>query len=119
MVKLHTYLNRFKHSLTLEAASRRSPVGCFDGLSYSFYAVMTAPSSQADLDPQWAAQSNLTRFLALTGVFHILALISVGLRLYARICLLKTPGRDDYVIVLAVVSTRPLLAITDLQCSLQ
>lgn len=119
MVKLHTYLNRFKHSLTLEAASRRSPVGCFDGLSYSFYAVMTAPSSQADLDPQWAAQSNLTRFLALTGVFHILALISVGLRLYARIGLLKTPGRDDYVIVLAVVSTCPLLAITDLQRSLQ
>lgn len=119
MVKLHTYLNRFKHSLTLKAASRRSPVGCFDGLSYSFYAVMTAPSSQADLDPQWAAQSNLTRFLALTGVFHILALISVGLRLYARIGLLKTPGRDDYVIVLAAVSTYPLLKITDLQCSLQ
>lgn len=75
---------------------------------------MTAPSSQADLDPQWAAQSNLTRFLALTGVFHILALISVGLRLYARIGLLKTPGRDDLVISPAAVSTCPLLAITDL-----
>jgi hypothetical protein len=80
---------------------------------------MGPPSAQADLDPQWAAQSNLTRFLALTGIFHILALISVGLRLYARIGLLKTPGRDDFVIVLAAVSTSSLLATTNLQCLLQ
>ena len=55
------------------------------------------------MDPKWAAESNLTRLLALTGVFHFLALISVGLRLYVRMGLLRSLGRDDAVIVLAAV----------------
>jgi hypothetical protein len=71
---------------------------------------MASPSPQADLDPEWAAQSNLLRFLVLTGIFNILALISVVLRLYARIGILRTPGRDDFVIVLAAVSAYALLS---------
>ncbi|KNG51770.1 integral membrane protein [Stemphylium lycopersici] len=56
------------------------------------------------MDPKWAAESNLTRLLALTGVFHFLALTSVGLRLYVRIGLLQSLGRDDVVIVLAALA---------------
>ena len=63
----------------------------------------TSPSAESAVDPKWAAESNLTRLLALTGVFHFLALISVGLRLYVRIGLLRSLGRDDVVIVLAAV----------------
>lgn len=61
------------------------------------------------MDPKWAAESNLTRLLALTGVFHFLALTSVGLRLYVRIGLLQSLGRDDVVIVLAAVRTSPII----------
>ncbi|KAF1937116.1 hypothetical protein EJ02DRAFT_458977 [Clathrospora elynae] len=64
---------------------------------------MSFPSAQPALDPQWAAQSNLPRILAVTGVIHILALISVGLRLYCRIGLLRSPGKDDVVIVAAAL----------------
>jgi hypothetical protein len=71
---------------------------------------MPPPSVQTNLDSKWAAESNLTRFLALTGIFHLLALISVGLRLYARIGLVKTSGRDDFVVLLAVVSALRLFA---------
>ncbi|KAF2825008.1 hypothetical protein CC86DRAFT_468265 [Ophiobolus disseminans] len=53
------------------------------------------------VDPQWAAQNNLPRILALTGIVHLLALSSVGLRLYVRIHLLRTPGKDDAVIGMA------------------
>jgi len=65
---------------------------------------MVSPSAQPDLDPSWVAESNLPRILAVTGIFNLLALISVGLRLYARIGLLRTPGRDDFMMVLAAVS---------------
>ncbi|RMZ67700.1 integral membrane [Pyrenophora seminiperda CCB06] len=64
---------------------------------------MASSSAQPSLDPNWVAESNLPRILAITGVFNILALISVGLRLYARIGLLRTPGRDDCMMVLAVL----------------
>jgi hypothetical protein len=57
------------------------------------------------MNPQWAAESNLARILATTGIIHMLALISVGLRLYARIGLLRTPGRDDAAVVVASVSS--------------
>ena len=52
---------------------------------------------------QWAAESNLTRILAVTGTIHALALLCVGLRVYARVNLLRSPGRDDAAIVVASV----------------
>jgi hypothetical protein len=67
------------------------------------------------MDPQWAAESNLARILSLTGIIHLLALISLGLRLWARIGLLRTPGRDDVAVVAAAVSllsTFELLSLT-------
>lgn len=66
---------------------------------------MVSPSGIPVLDPTWAAKSNLARILAITGAIHLLALISVALRLYARIGILRSPGRDDVVIVLSAVST--------------
>jgi hypothetical protein len=52
---------------------------------------------------QWAAESNFTRILAVTGTIHALALLYVGLRVYARVSLLRSPGRDDATIVVASV----------------
>jgi hypothetical protein len=66
---------------------------------------MTSASGEPVSDPAWAAESNLARILAITGAIHLLALISVGLRLYARMGILRSPGRDDVIIVLSVVST--------------
>ena len=70
---------------------------------------MPSPSVQLATDPQWAAESNLVRILAVTGVFHFFALTSVGLRLYVRIGLLRSPGRDDVAMVLAVVCMPPIV----------
>jgi hypothetical protein len=56
------------------------------------------------MDPHWVAENNLPRILALSGIIHILALISVGLRLYARMSVLRSPGPDDAVVVAASVS---------------
>lgn len=55
------------------------------------------------MDAQRAAESNLTRLLAATGIIHALALLCVGLRVYARVSLLRSPGRDDAAIVVAAV----------------
>jgi hypothetical protein len=56
------------------------------------------------MDEQWAKESNLTRILGWTGAVHALALICVCLRMYARLRILRTPGRDDAAIVVASVS---------------
>lgn len=72
---------------------------------------MPSPPVQPITDPQWAAESNLARILALTGIFHFLAQTSVGLRLYVRIGLLRSPGKDDVAIVLAVVRISSTLTI--------
>ncbi|USP79006.1 hypothetical protein yc1106_06280 [Curvularia clavata] len=63
----------------------------------------TTPAGQPTVDPKWAAENNLTRVLVLTGIFHISALISVGLRLFVRLGLLRSLGKDDVVIVLAAL----------------
>ncbi|EOA87874.1 uncharacterized protein SETTUDRAFT_27812 [Exserohilum turcica Et28A] len=63
-----------------------------------------AESAATAVDPKWAAENNLTRILALTGAFHIAALTSVGLRLYVRVGLLRSLGRDDVAMVLAALA---------------
>lgn len=55
------------------------------------------------MDEQWARESNRTKILGWTGAVHSLALICVGLRMYARLRILRTPGRDDAAIVVASV----------------
>ncbi|TQN65804.1 hypothetical protein CSHISOI_09875 [Colletotrichum shisoi] len=54
-------------------------------------------------DPAWAAESNTARILAVVTVFHALALISVGLRVYARVWVIRAAGWDDLMIILSAV----------------
>ncbi|EUC29315.1 hypothetical protein COCCADRAFT_106862 [Bipolaris zeicola 26-R-13] len=65
---------------------------------------MSSTSVGPPVDPKWAAENNLPRLLALTGVFHIAALISVGLRIFVRVGLLRSLGKDDIAIVLAALA---------------
>ena len=93
-------------------AELRSSISCLSRLhirhscnnSLFLHVVMASPSVQPMLDPNWVAETNLARSLAVTGIFNILALTSVSIHLYARIGLLRTPGRDDFMMVLAIVS---------------
>ncbi|WQF78849.1 hypothetical protein CDEST_03863 [Colletotrichum destructivum] len=55
------------------------------------------------IDPAWAAESNTARILAVVTVFHVLALISVGLRVYARVWVIRAAGWDDLMIILSAV----------------
>ncbi|KAK6849070.1 hypothetical protein PG995_012903 [Apiospora arundinis] len=61
------------------------------------------PVDVSKLDPAFVAESNAAMILAITGVFHFLALIVVALRLYTRSCMIRAIGKDDWVMLLAVV----------------
>lgn len=50
-----------------------------------------------------AAESNLPFILGITIACHVLALISVALRIYVRTFIVKVLGMDDYTIILAMV----------------
>ena len=65
---------------------------------------MSTTDVDAPIDPAWAAESNAPRIIAITTVFHVLALISVGLRLYVRLGMVKAAGRDDWTMVASAVS---------------
>ncbi|TEA21671.1 hypothetical protein C8034_v004592 [Colletotrichum sidae] len=54
-------------------------------------------------DPEYEAESNTARIIAVVTIFHALALASVGMRLYARIRVIKTPGWDDWVMILTAL----------------
>ncbi|TQN73581.1 hypothetical protein CSHISOI_01878, partial [Colletotrichum shisoi] len=55
------------------------------------------------LDPEWAAESNTARILAVVTTFHVLALSFVGLRVYAKVRVLRAPGLDDLMILLSAL----------------
>ena len=64
------------------------------------------PGSQGppvDIDPEYAAESNTARIIAVVTIFHVLALTSLGARLWARIGVVRSPGWDDWVMILAAV----------------
>ncbi|KAI0134226.1 hypothetical protein BJ170DRAFT_690509 [Xylariales sp. AK1849] len=56
-------------------------------------------------DPAYVAESNTTRIIAVVTVFHVLALVSIGLRMYARIYVIRAPGWDDAVMGLCALCT--------------
>ncbi|KAK7898083.1 hypothetical protein LTR67_004715 [Exophiala xenobiotica] len=58
---------------------------------------------QTTATPQYKHQSNASNLLAIHGTFCGLAILSVLLRLYVRIFMLKSIGIDDYIIVAAAV----------------
>ncbi len=68
-------------------------------------APVTEPSGQPVMDPKWAAETNLPRILAISAIVHIITAVIVGLRLYARVFLLRKPAVDDILIVGAYVSS--------------
>lgn len=58
-------------------------------------------------DPERARESNVGQILGTVTVFHFLALTSVGLRLYVRLGLVKSAGRDDWTMLAAAVRLFP------------
>ncbi|KPM34582.1 hypothetical protein AK830_g11994 [Neonectria ditissima] len=64
---------------------------------------MSTTDVDAPIDPAWAAESNVPRIISVTTVFHVLALTSVGLRLYVRLGMVKAAGRDDWTMVASAI----------------
>lgn len=87
--------------MSQQAAMRYSPSALLDAT------ITSASNSTAALDPTYANESHTARFLAITTIIHVLALTFVALRLYCRIWLLKTPGKDDWFILGSVASFFP------------
>lgn len=70
-------------------------------------------TSMSTLSPEYIAYTNAPEILSITGTFFGLAVFVVLSRCYVRLAMLKVFGRDDYVMVLAMVSeTRPILSPT-------
>jgi hypothetical protein len=67
-----------------------------------------APVGSSSLTPEELDFSNATEIIAITGSFFAAAAISVLLRVYVRMAMLKVFGTDDYVMLLAIVSTPQL-----------
>ncbi|KAG9778586.1 hypothetical protein KCU88_g4257, partial [Aureobasidium melanogenum] len=60
---------------------------------------------QAASSPQYKNESNTGNLMAIHGTFCGLAVVTVLLRLYVRIFMLKSLGADDYIMVAATVSS--------------
>jgi hypothetical protein len=58
-----------------------------------------------NFNPVRAAENNLGYLLGTTAAFHITALAFVGMRMYARSFILKAFGKDDALMLAAIVST--------------
>jgi hypothetical protein len=54
-------------------------------------------------DPARVAESNLGYLLGVTAAFHIIALAFIGMRMYARIIVVKAFGKDDALILASTV----------------
>jgi len=67
---------------------------------------MSTNSTTAALDPAYVATNNLPWLLGVTVSFHILAWIMVILRVYTRIVLVKSFGKDDALMVMGLVRFR-------------
>jgi len=65
-------------------------------------------SSDGTVDPARAAESNLPWILGLTSLFHSIALLFVGLRVYTRLFHVRSFGMDDALIVVSMVSVLTL-----------
>ncbi|RYP71169.1 hypothetical protein DL771_004969 [Monosporascus sp. 5C6A] len=65
---------------------------------------MSSVNSTATIvDPDRAAESNTVWIIAVVTVFHALALLSVGLRVYAKIWATRAPWWDDAFIVASAI----------------
>jgi hypothetical protein len=64
---------------------------------------MSATEKPPPVDPAEAGQSNVPRILGLAITFHTLALVFVALRMYTRIVIVKSFGKDDAMMLACVV----------------
>jgi hypothetical protein len=67
---------------------------------------MSSPIGTTLIDPDRAAESNATGFLVVICVFWSLAFVTACVRVYTRAILVRSFGKDDAFMVLAVVSQR-------------
>ncbi|KAJ1324674.1 hypothetical protein MN608_09377 [Microdochium nivale] len=63
---------------------------------------MSAESPAVPLDPVYAAENNLPWLLGVTCTFHVIAWVMVILRVYTRQILVKSFGKDDALMVIAL-----------------
>ena len=67
------------------------------------YILQPRQTTPVPLDPAWIAEDNRPNLFAITGIFLILSILAVILRIYVRISIIKKLGPDDYVMVAALV----------------
>lgn len=72
-------------------------------VSYENQVLVVDKMSSTTIDPARAAESHTVQILAVTTVFHCLALLVVGLRSYTRIGILGSFGPQDVLMILATV----------------
>lgn len=70
---------------------------------------MSATNAKPPSDPALAGESNVPRILGLGITFHALALVAFGLRMYTRLIIVKSFGKDDLALVLCMVSLLVLI----------
>jgi hypothetical protein len=68
-----------------------------------------APPMTPPLTAEYIAYTNASHILGVVGSFFTLAAIVVLLRCYTRFFVLKTFGRDDWAVVVAMVSALHIL----------
>lgn len=69
---------------------------------------MSAPvstPSAPDLTPEYVAFTNAPSLLAQAGSVFGIATAVVVLRIYVRLCMIRSFGKDDWTMVLAMVSS--------------
>jgi hypothetical protein len=62
------------------------------------------PASAVELTPEYVAFTNAPHLLAMAGSAFSIAAAVVLLRIYVRILVVKSFGRDDWAMVVALVS---------------
>ena len=65
---------------------------------------MSATNQAPPSDPALAGESNVPRILGLGITFHALALVAFTMRMYTRIFIVKSFGKDDVMMILCMVS---------------
>ena len=68
---------------------------------------MSATNKPLNADPALDDESAVPRILGLGITFHVLALAFFGLRMYTRIFVVKSFGKDDVLMVLCMVISSP------------
>jgi hypothetical protein len=74
----------------------------------------TTPSSSADLSPDLIAFSNAHNLMAKAGSMFAICALTVMLRCYVRVIILKSFGADDWTMLLAFVLSPTLAKEHDL-----